>query len=395
MIPISRFNLFLSFLALFLLRFVIGFHFFHEGLTKVQDGDFDARYFLLAAKGPLAPMYHSMVTDHDGRMRLCRYPYTDYPDLDPQLSAEPVGSSYSLNPAATFSYWRQFLLDADAQYRFGRPDNPYGTPELEQRMQQARAQLSEKLRTLKSTDAASEIEFAETRRAYDDLVASMESLPGQAEAANRIIEHYEEKLNEFLTVNRDEILAYFQSQQRLEGFNQDGENRSNVAQGVQSLYGQLGTIQSDRQKKAAAWMTEVEQIWDGFEYEINALANDFQKANGTVALVRPYERDSSRLSWINRAIPWFDLVIGGLLMIGLFSRPASLLAAGFLGSVIASQPPWIYDAQPIFYQGIELVGLLVIFATCAGRYAGADYFTSWAWNGFFKDEPTTVEQEAA
>jgi uncharacterized membrane protein YphA (DoxX/SURF4 family) len=78
-------------------------------------------------------------------------------------------------------------------------------------------------------------------------------------------------------------------------------------------------------------------------------------------------------------IPWFDLIVGSLLILGLFSRLASLAGAGFLLSVLATQPPWVPDVVTsgpgsVYLYVIEFAALLVIFATCAGRNFGVDYF---------------------
>lgn len=204
----------------------------------------------------------------------------------------------------------------------------------------------------------------------------------QRKAANDIIERYENQLTEFLETNKEEILAYFSGADRRAGFQQDGPNKDQVVAQVESLYGQAKTIESDRQKKAAAWLNEVEQMWSGFETEITQLANEYQLRNGTISLERPFSPTQSKLKLINKWVPWFDLTIGCLLMIGLFSRFASLLGAGFLASVIASQPPWVLDAVPTYYQSVEFFGLLVIFATAAGRCAGLDYFIYQIWNRY-------------
>ena len=79
---------------------------------------------------------------------------------------------------------------------------------------------------------------------------------------------------------------------------------------------------------------------------------------------------------IDKVIPWFDTIIGVLLILGLFSRLASGAAALFLFSVIMTQPPWIPGTQPTYFYAIELAACLVIFATCAGRMGGLDYFFS-------------------
>jgi len=63
-----------------------------------------------------------------------------------------------------------------------------------------------------------------------------------------------------------------------------------------------------------------------------------------------------------------------LLILGLFTRPAAIAAAGFLLSVILMQPPWVDGAVPTYYQAVEMFALLVLAVVGAGRYAGLDFF---------------------
>lgn len=64
-------------LALVILRLVVGWHFFMEGVDKVQKGGFSSTGFLSAAKGPLAPKFQSMIPDYDGTLRLNPGPAKD------------------------------------------------------------------------------------------------------------------------------------------------------------------------------------------------------------------------------------------------------------------------------------------------------------------------------
>jgi len=57
-------------LALVALRVTIGWHFYMEGVAKVQGNDFSSVGFLNAAKGPLADKYQQLIWDNDGRLRL-------------------------------------------------------------------------------------------------------------------------------------------------------------------------------------------------------------------------------------------------------------------------------------------------------------------------------------
>jgi uncharacterized membrane protein YphA (DoxX/SURF4 family) len=91
------------------------------------------------------------------------------------------------------------------------------------------------------------------------------------------------------------------------------------------------------------------------------------------------------LDWSTR---WFLLVVGCLLMVGLFSRLSCFAAAGFLLLTVLTQPslPWI-PAPPnsegnylvVNKNVIEMVALLVLMTTRSGRWFGLDAVVSWAF----------------
>lgn len=58
--------------AIVLLRFGVGYHFYMEGSTKVRGGDFHSEGFLKGAEGPLASQFHAMIWDYNGTIRLDR-----------------------------------------------------------------------------------------------------------------------------------------------------------------------------------------------------------------------------------------------------------------------------------------------------------------------------------
>jgi uncharacterized membrane protein YphA (DoxX/SURF4 family) len=91
------------------------------------------------------------------------------------------------------------------------------------------------------------------------------------------------------------------------------------------------------------------------------------------------------LDWSTR---WFLLVVGILLMVGLFTRLSCFSAAGFLLLTVLTQPslPWI-PAPPnaegnylvINKNVIEMVALLALMTTRSGRWFGLDAIVSWAF----------------
>jgi uncharacterized membrane protein YphA (DoxX/SURF4 family) len=78
------------------------------------------------------------------------------------------------------------------------------------------------------------------------------------------------------------------------------------------------------------------------------------------------------LDFINTLTTYLTIGVGICLILGFFTRTASILGALFLLGVIASQPFWIASAAPTTNQCVELAALLVLAGTGAGRWAGMD-----------------------
>ena len=84
------------------------------------------------------------------------------------------------------------------------------------------------------------------------------------------------------------------------------------------------------------------------------------------------------------AVTYGLTAIGLCLMLGLFTRSASLGGAAFLFSVVLSQPSWptIYPPPPVVAghaliidkNFVEMVALLLMATTVVGRWGGLDFF---------------------
>ena len=353
LIRFSRTQLYGVFVTLMLLRVVVGFHFFKEGTSKLQDGNFSAEYFLAAAKGPFAPYFHALLEDHDGRDRLC-------------IADQPNSDRVDFDSTLTFALWEDFVDRASSYYQFD-------SAELQDEIAERRRLLAEQIGEARATgDRSVNTRRLEEQREEDEQ--SILRLRSQIASAAEILDNHQQWLSDWLQTNRTEIFAHYGTEDRLDGFDRDGKNRKQAAIYVSALREQVETIQSDRQKKLKEWTGDVEGIWDSLESQINSLAVDRQAAKPPLRLHRKFDQQQSKLKTINQFIPWFDTTVGVLLILGLFTRIASLAGAGFLASVIATQPPWIPGTVPTDYQGVEMFALLVLFATCAGRFGGLDYF---------------------
>jgi uncharacterized membrane protein YphA (DoxX/SURF4 family) len=349
----------LFFVGVLAVRLTIGMHFFQEGTAKIRAGDFTARYFLSEAKGPWAGFFKSYVDDPDGTIRLCLQT-SDSLTASVQEMDAPV-----ISPDFTFLIWGDFADQIRDHYQFGDP-NLIRT--ITERMKASQVELQ------KSSDDPQRESLIKQRRVADEGL--LKRLQNQLRETDRILEDHQQMLRDFLDENRAELVAHFGSMGRLQGFWPDGKNKQAAAAEVASLKAQVESIKADRQRKFQGWVREVETIWDSLETQLNELAVDRQRDQSFLAVHRPFDQPYSWQKFIDGVIPWFDTILGALLIVGLFTRFASLAAALFLLSVIATQPPWIAGAAPTSWYLLELVGCLLLVVVGAGRFGGMDFFLS-------------------
>ncbi len=150
-------------------------------------------------------------------------------------------------------------------------------------------------------------------------------------------------------------------------------------------YEEIASLRSQRDEIETKWralpkpaLSAIDAVTVQLEKSLNAVATPEQSAS-----VKPLSYslpDSGPMStkFVDKAIPIFDMVIGILLVIGLLTPIAALVAAGFLISVVLSQFPGYPGTQPTYFQAVEALACLVLAGTDAGRFAGLDYL-SWSW----------------
>lgn len=331
-------------MALVALRLGVGWQFFREGVDKVQNG-FSSAGFLGAAKGPLAPMYRGMLTDPDGLALL------------DAKQTEDVWTDYADN--AIRHYW----LGNDL---FEMADRV----KLKRRMEAE--QDPKKKREL-------QIEISRLNR-------KIEGIRKQAVQARRILAEEIEIMQAYFADNQEEIKEYRQQLERRE------RNQAPSIVEVASLRGQADKIEADLRKDRAKLLGPINALWDDYERAITSLANDDQiEKYGLLPLPRP-GAPLVGTDLINSVVPWLDLAIGVLLVLGLFTRVASIAGALFLASIMLTQWPGAIGAQPIFYQFNLMLALLVLAATGAGRWGGLDFFLSLACSRCCRTRTSTSAQ---
>ncbi|MEM9367079.1 MAG: DoxX family protein [Planctomycetota bacterium] len=154
----------------------------------------------------------------------------------------------------------------------------------------------------------------------------------------------------------------------------DAMDRAPARSGVESLSGQRETVRRELTNTINPVFAQIDTVWDNYESAQNDLATDEQKsATPKFRLTKPRSAliDTSVL---DRMVPYFDMTIGWLLILGLFTPLAALAAAAFLGQVVMSQYPPVTGPASSNYQLIECMACLVLASTGAGRFAGLDFF---------------------
>ena len=325
---------------LVILRVTIGWHFLYEGVWKIVNADqFSAAGFLGAAKGPAAPLFHWMVTDIDGRERLALTERVD--------------------------------REGDAQ------------------LVKAKLLTEEEAKAARFTSAAYDTAWA---RIKDQVVSWYKLGPEQTEKAETLCVRYRVSLSLYLSENREDIQGHFGSLQRL---------RERKAAGTNGAAHEKKRVWDEQMKlrgEANGWLSDLDAMGEEYQLALADVLGEDQKARG------PIRAPLSEADALPIALPlantWSGLLdfgvtyglsaIGLCLILGFCSRLAALGGAAFLFSVVLVQMPWptVYPPPPevvghallVDKNFVEMVAMVMLATTAAGRWGGLDYFV-YHWLG--------------
>jgi uncharacterized membrane protein YphA (DoxX/SURF4 family) len=189
----------------------------------------------------------------------------------------------------------------------------------------------------------------------------------QEKAAADAVKRYEDRLKQFLGSKSDVIAEYNLWLERRE------KNAADPARQLASLQTHDARIASETRKLWAELVPPIDRVWKDLENDLNAISTKEQwSRHGRLPIGKP-GRSLTDSETMDRVVPWFDLLVGACLILGLFTRPAAVLGAIFLASVCAAQWPLAAGAIPIWNQAIEMLSLLALAAIGAGRFVGLDY----------------------
>jgi uncharacterized membrane protein YphA (DoxX/SURF4 family) len=340
--------------TLVLLRLIVGWHFFREGSQKVvydpHDGElrtnFTAEPFLVNAKGPLAGLYRANMPDGHGWRDLLATPRRNVPPTDEEATEQARWQAdYELRRAQAAE--KKELLPVEFP-----PSAPY-------------RDWAERIRD-------------DWRNVVDDVKAIPALSEEQKKQAEKALNSRLQNVADYLGLHSQEIAEYRHELWRLANWQKSPESGD-----VPFVDERIATKASETTNTPATWVAQIEHFADQLQDDLKGLLSSEQQDQAlTTAAMENAISDAraDRLYIINIVTTIVTLGVGICLLLGLFTRLASIVGALFLLGVILSQPPWLAESTATMPQVIEFVALLVLAATGAGRWAGLDYFTYALFN---------------
>ena len=346
----------LTILALVFLRVVVGWHFFSEGTEKLtydrSTGQFNVKFsaegFLRQAKGPMADSLKSLIPNGHDWEKLLRVPVQQIPLTEQQQKQRQDWQFDYANQRTTAAKKKEPL--------------PIEMPDFSPYRAWGDQILSDWQHTLKS-------------------VTSMSALDAQQreQAAKAYVKRHQQ-LVDYLAAESDVIAEFQHDVWQLAQLKADPK-----ANAVPYHDERIARLAASINRAPRKWVTQVGVFEQGFDDDLRKIFTPSQlddPENQTQITKALSDLQVARLNTVNKVVTWLTLGVGICLLLGLFTRLAALAAAGFLVSIMASQPPWVPDANTtyFYYQLVELGSLFVLFATGAGRWGGLDYFLYTVFN---------------
>ena len=332
---------------LVLLRLAIGWHFLYEGLHKLHSIElgptstnrpFSSAGYFRDAPGPFATFMRSQLGDPDAAAVA-------------ELTVEPVPAGEDVTkyppqkrmPARLKQEWEDYVAHFSAHY--GLDD--------EQR-KRARATLEQ---------AESKIVTWLTNPVVDDKTPTVKKVYPSGVVEEKL--SIPQRIREYKAALED---LHNTTEKRLRAFNRDVEGKRLALAKADVTRLRTGLLNDLKEKTAEYLETPLQK-------NLELTAEQLEKG----ALPEPEVR--TKQWWVDRITVWFLIVVGGCLMVGLFSRLNCLAAAAFLCMTYLAAPPFPWLPVPPVSEGnyawvnknlIEMLALLALATTASGRWLGLD-----------------------
>lgn len=318
------------------LRLATGWHFYSEGVKKLEPG-FSSAGVLRAATGPLAPLYHGMVTG----------PHKVFPILSAPLKE----GSRSPEQSAELSQWEaEYAKGAAAAIKSGEPLPTEVSPHASYAplLGNVRESWDQGLKRLRRQGVSDEQIVQAEQIQERELGDLLYYLYGEGPAIDEL-RHEAWRLEQM----RKEVI---------------GEKPAPF------LHDRIKKKTAEIWKTMQPWAAAVTQSEESFIDAVAKLVATDEEGAPDASNVETALVERSFLKRIDRIVTVVVMACGIGLFLGLFTPFFAVVAALFLISIIATQPPWVADANTtyFFYQLVEVVALLLLAAVSAGRWAGLD-----------------------
>lgn len=335
--------------SLVFLRLATGWHFFTAGVEKIgydpaKGGyavTFTSAPFFAQAKGPLAEFYQSRGPNgHDWKKLLA--------------VAQPMPNENLVEQGKWLAAYQRKLDEA------GKKNVPV---------------------------EAEFPEFAPYHAWANQIVGDWRAIVDQAKSVEGLADEQRDAMDNALATREQQLALYLASETEAiaewqhELWRLESWQRKNEAADVPFYQERIAKKTADTLATPRGWLAQVEAFETGLVEDLRAVLTPAQVAEPETyrALqTATVSSRASRLATLDWGVTILTIGVGICLLVGLFTRTASVIGALFLLSVIATQPFWIADAAPTINQCVELAGLLVLAGTGAGRWLGLDFFP-YAW----------------
>ncbi|WP_146453226.1 DoxX family protein [Bythopirellula polymerisocia] len=338
--------------ALVFLRLVVGWHFFTEGAKKFEYDSgrhelkmtFSAEGFFNGAKGPLAGFFQSQApTTHDWRELLAQ-PQQMTPEASDKLTA----------------WVTRYVARRKNELAKGQ------TTEAEFIEIVPGAAWGEQIREDWQKIAG---QFKKIKSLSDE----------QRTQADKVLETQERNLADFLAEEALDMQDYQHQLWRLEQAEGVGG-----ADEIPFRKERIAAKQADVSRIPLRWVAAVKKNDQYLADNLGDVLTPEQQSSPLGSRVETAVTDPqvTQLARNNLLVACVITAVGFCLLIGLFTPIAAILGALFLLMVMATQPPWVDGAKSEFfyYQLTEFAALVLLAATCAGKYAGLDSIIHRWWS---------------
>jgi uncharacterized membrane protein YphA (DoxX/SURF4 family) len=218
---------------------------------------------------------------------------------------------------------------------------------------------------------------------WKTVMAKVQEIPGLTEdqlaAVADALKLREQQLVDYLTSETAAIKDYQHELWRL------AEMRAAPEARVPYMQERIAAKSAELRGVPTKWVDQVAEFEQNYYDDLRSVLTDPQRNDAAVAATLDEaltDPRAARLAATNKAVTILTMAVGVCLLLGFFTRLASLAGAAFLLAIMATQPPWAPDAVTTFfyYQCVELVSLLVLAAVGAGRWLGLDSFSYALWH---------------